>query len=142
LLSKSYKGGLFCCQDNFKCKLRKGFSGPIRKLSLRYKIRWVDWDERQVPLKFYILDSTDRVRLNGSNLIHDCQVNDLFNIYYILQMIRKLLKPTNIQAKVLSYSLLFPLVGNINLSICYMQSIRSQEIMKVTPLMSRKQTSQ
>ncbi|KAL9297853.1 hypothetical protein ACSQ67_023749 [Phaseolus vulgaris] len=33
--------------------------GPTRNLSLRYKIRWVDWDEHQVPLRFYILDSTD-----------------------------------------------------------------------------------
>ncbi|XP_020233565.1 uncharacterized protein LOC109813729 [Cajanus cajan] len=73
-LSLSYKGGLLCCQDNFQCKLRKGFDGPRRKLSLRYKIRWVDWDEHQFPLKFYILDSTDRVKSNGSTTIHDCQV--------------------------------------------------------------------
>ncbi|XP_068471320.1 uncharacterized protein [Phaseolus vulgaris] len=74
LLSRNYKGGLFCCQDNLQCKLRNGFHGPTRKLSLRYKIRWVDWDEHQVPLKFYILDSADRVRSNGSTPIHDCQV--------------------------------------------------------------------
>ncbi|XP_047177022.1 uncharacterized protein LOC124844182 [Vigna umbellata] len=73
LLSRNYKGGLFCCQDNVQCKLRNGFSGPTRKLSLRYKMRWVDWDEHQVPLKFYILDSTDRVISNGSAPIHDCQ---------------------------------------------------------------------
>ncbi|KAL2321819.1 hypothetical protein Fmac_026198 [Flemingia macrophylla] len=72
-LSRNYKGGLFCCQDNLQCKLRKDFDAPKRKLSLRYKIRWVDWDEHQVPLKFYILDATDRVRLNGSTSIHDCQ---------------------------------------------------------------------
>ncbi|KAG5042560.1 hypothetical protein JHK87_006475 [Glycine soja] len=72
-LSLNYKGGLFCCKDNLQCKLRKGFHGPTRKLSLRYKIRWVDWDEHQVPLKFYILDTTDRVRTNGSSTIHDCQ---------------------------------------------------------------------
>ncbi|WVZ17023.1 hypothetical protein V8G54_010005, partial [Vigna mungo] len=59
--------------DNVQCKLRNGFRGPTRKFSLRYKIRWVDWDEHQVPLKFYILDSTDRVRSNGSTPIHDCQ---------------------------------------------------------------------
>ncbi|QCE04633.1 Stress up-regulated Nod 19 [Vigna unguiculata] len=74
LLSKNYKGGLFCCQDNLQCKLRNGFKGPTRKLSLKYKIRWVDWDEHQVPLKFYILDSADRVISNGSTPIHDCQV--------------------------------------------------------------------
>ncbi|KAL2319941.1 hypothetical protein Fmac_028910 [Flemingia macrophylla] len=72
-LSLSYKGGLFCCQDNLQCKLKKRFEGPRRNLSLRYKIRWVDWDEHQVPLNFYILDATYRVRSNGSTTIHDCQ---------------------------------------------------------------------
>ncbi|KAL2321814.1 hypothetical protein Fmac_026193 [Flemingia macrophylla] len=67
------EGGLFCCQDNLQCKLRKDFDAPKRKLSLRYKIRWVDWDEHQVPLKFYILDATDKVRSNGSTSIHYCQ---------------------------------------------------------------------
>jgi len=99
LLSKKYKGGMFCCQDNLQCKLRNGFHGTTRKLSLRYKIRWVDWDERQVPLKFYILDSTDRVISNGSTTIHDCQVDYLFNIYHTLQMISKLLKLTYIPKK-------------------------------------------
>jgi len=92
LLPRNYKGGLFCCQDNVQCKLRNGIRGPTRKLSLRYKIKWVDWDEHQVPLKFYILDSTDRVRSNGSTPIHDCQVNNLFNTYNTLQIISKLLK--------------------------------------------------
>ena len=99
LLSKNYKGGMFCCQDKLQCKLRNDFHGPTRKLSLRYKIRWVDWDEHQVPLKFYILDSTDRVRSNGSTTIHDCQVDYLFNINfninYTLQMISRIFNYTN-----------------------------------------------
>ncbi|XP_061363340.1 uncharacterized protein LOC133306947 [Gastrolobium bilobum] len=69
-----YKGGLLCCQDNLKCKLREGFEGPKRKLALRYKIRWVDWDENQIPLNFYILDSTDKMKSNGSTSFHECQV--------------------------------------------------------------------
>ncbi|XP_027342649.1 uncharacterized protein LOC113855274 [Abrus precatorius] len=72
-LSTHYKGGLFCCLDNLQCKLREGFQGPKRRLSIRYKIRWVDWDKYQVPVKVYILDSTDRVRSNISKIIHDCQ---------------------------------------------------------------------
>nr|KYP44597.1 hypothetical protein KK1_033876 [Cajanus cajan] len=72
-LSLNYRGGLLCCQDNLQCKLRKDFDAPKKKVSLRYKIRWVNWDEHQVPLKFYILDATDRVRSNGSKIIHDCQ---------------------------------------------------------------------
>ncbi|XP_073225599.1 uncharacterized protein [Cicer arietinum] len=72
-LSPDYKGGIFCCQDKFQCKLRNGFEAPRRKLALRYKVTWVDWDQQQIPVRFYILDSTDRVTTNGSQIIHDCQ---------------------------------------------------------------------
>ncbi|XP_061370865.1 uncharacterized protein LOC133313494 [Gastrolobium bilobum] len=72
-LTKDYKGGMFCCQDKFQCKLREGFQGPRRNLSLRYKIRWVDWDQHQIPVKIYVLDSTDQVRSNGSKVVHECQ---------------------------------------------------------------------
>ncbi|KAK2399984.1 hypothetical protein QL285_049728 [Trifolium repens] len=58
---------------NLQCKLKKGFEAPTRKLALRYKITWVDWNQQQIPVRFYILDSTDRVRTNGSQVIHDCQ---------------------------------------------------------------------
>ncbi|CAJ1949222.1 unnamed protein product [Sphenostylis stenocarpa] len=72
-LTTNYKGGIFCCQDNLQCKQRDGFQGSKRKVSLRYKISWVHWNKHQVPVKVYILDSTDRVRSNGSQIIHDCQ---------------------------------------------------------------------
>ncbi|KAK7390558.1 hypothetical protein VNO78_25867 [Psophocarpus tetragonolobus] len=72
-LSTDYKGGIFCCKDGTQCKQRKGFQGLRRKVSLRYKISWVDWNTNQVPVKVYILDSTDIVRSNGSTMIHDCQ---------------------------------------------------------------------
>ncbi|KAK7339868.1 hypothetical protein VNO77_20554 [Canavalia gladiata] len=73
-LNPDYKGGFFCCQDNLQCKLKKGFQGPRRKISLRYKIRWVEWNKYQVPVKVYILDSTDKMKSNGSKILHDCQV--------------------------------------------------------------------
>ena len=82
LTTTNYKGGLFCCQDHLQCKLREDFQGPRRKVSLRYKISWVDWNEFQVPVKVYILDATDKVRSNGSQIIHDCQVDNL-SIYYL-----------------------------------------------------------
>ncbi|RDX90550.1 hypothetical protein CR513_27572, partial [Mucuna pruriens] len=72
-LTTNYKGGLFCCQDNVQCKLRKDFQGSRRKLSLRYKISWVDWNKYQIPVKVYILDATDKVTLNDSKINHDCQ---------------------------------------------------------------------
>ncbi|KAK2400083.1 hypothetical protein QL285_049814 [Trifolium repens] len=43
-----------------------------RKLALRYKITWVDWDQHQIHVRFYVLDSTDHVKTNGSETIHDC----------------------------------------------------------------------
>ncbi|KAI5397914.1 hypothetical protein KIW84_063647 [Lathyrus oleraceus] len=71
-LSPEYKGGVFCCQNGFQCKLEEGFQAPRRKLALRYKITWVDWDQDHILVRFYVLDSTDRVRTNGSETIHDC----------------------------------------------------------------------
>ncbi|KAH1162759.1 hypothetical protein GYH30_001311 [Glycine max] len=74
-LTTNYKGGLFCCQDNLQCKQIEGFQGSKRMVSLRYKISWVDWNIYQIPVKVYTPDSTDRVRSNGSKIIHDCQVD-------------------------------------------------------------------
>ncbi|XP_024640417.2 uncharacterized protein [Medicago truncatula] len=71
-LSHDYKGGIFCCHNKFQCKLRKGLPAPRRKLAIRYKIMWVDWNEQQIPVRFYVMDSTDRVKTNGSKTIHDC----------------------------------------------------------------------
>ncbi|MED6225511.1 hypothetical protein PIB30_094429 [Stylosanthes scabra] len=57
-----YKGGLFCCEKNSQCKLQKGYiKEKKRKASIKYTVTWVDWDQYQVPLKFYILDVTDQV---------------------------------------------------------------------------------
>uniref|UniRef100_A0A0R0I6Q1 Stress up-regulated Nod 19 protein n=1 Tax=Glycine max TaxID=3847 RepID=A0A0R0I6Q1_SOYBN len=50
----------------------EGFQGPRRMVSLRYKISWVDWNIYQIPVKVYILDSTDKVRSNDSKILHDC----------------------------------------------------------------------
>ncbi|XP_057451718.1 uncharacterized protein LOC130743482 [Lotus japonicus] len=75
LVTPAYKGGIFCCKDGFQCKLKKGFQAPTRKFSLRYNITWVDWNEFQVPVKFYVLDVTDRVTRNGSQTIHACQID-------------------------------------------------------------------
>lgn len=77
-LTTNYKGGLFCCQDNLQCKQIEGFQGSRRMVSLRYKISWVDWNIYQIPVKVYILDSTDKVRSNGSKILHDCLVDKFF----------------------------------------------------------------
>ncbi|MED6157393.1 hypothetical protein PIB30_022802 [Stylosanthes scabra] len=72
-----YKGGIFCCEKGSQCKLQKGYNKKQkRKVALKYTISWVDWDQHQVPLKFYILDVTDQVTYNGTEPIHNCVVSD------------------------------------------------------------------
>ncbi|KAJ7945205.1 Stress up-regulated Nod 19 [Quillaja saponaria] len=77
-LRPEYKGGLYCCRDGKRCRIREGFEGPRRSLYLRYTVKWVDWDRTVVPVKIYILDVTDNwKRLSSSSrksLEHDCKV--------------------------------------------------------------------
>ncbi|KAL3617660.1 hypothetical protein CASFOL_037981 [Castilleja foliolosa] len=59
-LATNYKGGLKCCHDETKCKLKKGFEDHVkRSLYLRYTVKYVDWDASIVPVKIYIIDVTD-----------------------------------------------------------------------------------
>ncbi|XLS73944.1 hypothetical protein HN51_030809, partial [Arachis hypogaea] len=75
LFSSDYKGGIFCCEKKSQCKLQKGYKKEQkRNVTLKYTISWVEWDQHQVPLKFYILDVTDQVTYNGSKPIHNCAV--------------------------------------------------------------------
>jgi hypothetical protein len=75
-----YKGGLLCCYDYTQCKLKDGFEGPKRNLYLRYTVKWVDWDDFVVPVKIYIIDVTDSLKLSddskGMNSDHNCEVNE------------------------------------------------------------------
>ncbi|XP_078175547.1 uncharacterized protein LOC144569198 [Carex rostrata] len=66
----NYTGGLFCCYDETQCKMREGFESVTRKLFVKYTVKWVDWEPRIVPVKIYILDSTD----SGTNLPQSCKV--------------------------------------------------------------------
>ncbi|MED6192865.1 hypothetical protein PIB30_013960 [Stylosanthes scabra] len=78
-LSPSYEGGLNCCYDQTQCRLKKGFQGPKRTLYLRYTAKWIDWDEYVVPVKIYILDVTDTLKISDTSSSidssnHDCRV--------------------------------------------------------------------
>lgn len=77
-LSPNYKGGLQCCPDNSKCKLSKGFLGPKQSLYLKYTVKWVNWEKFMVPLKIYIFDVTDTLKISdkskGKRLNHDCKL--------------------------------------------------------------------
>lgn len=59
-LIDGYVGGLYCCYDKTRCQLSEGFNGgEIRKLYLRYTVKWAPWDETMVPVKIYIFDVAD-----------------------------------------------------------------------------------
>ena len=80
-LSPDYKGGLQCCPDNGNCKLMKGFSGLKQKLYLKYTVMWINWEEFMVPVKIYIFDVTDTLKISdkskGMSLKHDCKVTQI-----------------------------------------------------------------
>lgn len=67
------RGGLLCCYDQTKCKVRKGFQGVKRSLYLRYTVEWIDWIDSILPVKIYIFYVTDT--WNGLNSEHNCQVS-------------------------------------------------------------------
>nr|GMC79813.1 uncharacterized protein LOC109186451 [Ipomoea batatas] len=57
---RGYIGGVLCCLDKMRCKLKDGYNnGTKRSLFLKYTVKYVDWDSSIVPVKIYILDSTD-----------------------------------------------------------------------------------
>ncbi|XP_011073597.1 uncharacterized protein LOC105158512 [Sesamum indicum] len=58
-LPPNYNGGLRCCHDGARCRVKEGFDGVQRSLVLRYTVTYVDWDASIVPVKIYILDVTD-----------------------------------------------------------------------------------
>ncbi|KAI4336410.1 hypothetical protein L6164_014941 [Bauhinia variegata] len=77
-LRPDYVGGFLCCYDNTQCRKREGFEGPKRTLYLRYTVKWVDWDDSVVPVKIYILDVTDTLKIpddsKGISPNHNCLV--------------------------------------------------------------------
>ncbi|KAF3441399.1 hypothetical protein FNV43_RR15313 [Rhamnella rubrinervis] len=77
-LKPDYIGGLSCCYDETRCRVREGFQGANRTLYLSYTVTWVDWSDFIVPVKIYILDVTDTWKaLNDSNVKsteHQCKI--------------------------------------------------------------------
>nr|XP_048332940.1 uncharacterized protein LOC125423292 [Ziziphus jujuba var. spinosa] len=77
-LSPLYKGGIYCCYDDTRCRLRNGFQGAKRGLYLKYTVKWVDWSDSIVPVKVYIYDVTDRFKASKDSIMqsaeHDCQI--------------------------------------------------------------------
>ncbi|XP_070668667.1 uncharacterized protein [Malus domestica] len=74
-LPAGYTGGLTCCPDGAKCRLKQGFDGEKKNHYLRYTVKWVDWSESVVPVKVYILDVTDRMNHSApTGAKHNCLV--------------------------------------------------------------------
>jgi len=65
---EDYTGGLYCCYDETRCKVKEGFAGgEARKVFLRYTVTWLDWSDAVLPVKIYIFDVTDRALLEGKS---------------------------------------------------------------------------
>ncbi|XP_009610723.1 uncharacterized protein [Nicotiana tomentosiformis] len=58
-IEPDYVGGLRCCYDETRCRVKEGFQGARRSLYLKYTVKYIDWDPSIVPVKIYILDVTD-----------------------------------------------------------------------------------
>lgn len=58
-LPPTYNGGLKCCHDGARCRVKGGFQGVKRSLYMKYTVTYVDWDASIIPVQIYILDVTD-----------------------------------------------------------------------------------
>nr|GMD33902.1 uncharacterized protein LOC109163058 [Ipomoea batatas] len=61
-----YPGGLKCCYDGARCRVKEGFQGEKRGLYLKYTVTYVDWNPSIVPVKIYIFDVTDTLKMSDS----------------------------------------------------------------------------
>ncbi|KAH9617481.1 hypothetical protein KSS87_022935 [Heliosperma pusillum] len=75
-ISGDYEGGLYCCYDKTRCKVKKGFEHSPRKLYLRYTVNWFDWNESLLPVRIYIFDITDTLKFSGdsTDVKHECKI--------------------------------------------------------------------
>ncbi|KAH1131434.1 hypothetical protein J1N35_002812 [Gossypium stocksii] len=58
-LSPNYDGGLLCCYDRTKSRLKDGFIGIERNLYLQYTVKWVYMNSLIVLVNVYIFDVSD-----------------------------------------------------------------------------------
>lgn len=96
VLPQTYGGGLRCCYDDARCRVKKGFQAEKRSLRLRYTVKYVDWDPSILPVQIYIFDVSDiwtkADESRGVRARHHCLVSAyvvtkhihiLFNQYYL-----------------------------------------------------------
>ncbi|WOH05479.1 hypothetical protein DCAR_0624896 [Daucus carota subsp. sativus] len=77
-LNSDYKGGLYCCYDGTRCRVKEGLDGARRRIYMKYTVKWIDWDDSLTPLNIYILDVTDTWRNSdestGLATKHNCHI--------------------------------------------------------------------
>ncbi|KZV21415.1 hypothetical protein F511_14947 [Dorcoceras hygrometricum] len=59
VVPRTYFGGLRCCYNGARCRVRDGFQGEKRSLHLRYTVKYLEWDPSILPVRIYIFDVTD-----------------------------------------------------------------------------------
>ncbi|XBJ20300.1 hypothetical protein VPH35_011153 [Triticum aestivum] len=65
-ISKNYTGGMLCCYDQTRCRVKQGFIGNARKLFFQYTVTWLDWTDAMVPVSIYVIDVIDTALLAGT----------------------------------------------------------------------------
>ncbi|XP_073281932.1 uncharacterized protein [Primulina huaijiensis] len=111
-LPPDYYGGLSCCLDGSRCRLKGGHQGGNRTYYLKYTVRYLDWDTSIVPVRVFVLDVTDIVtKANSSQGIvyqHDCQVE-----YQVKSCSNTSLLDKNCCTDTKSVSFILPRGGNL-----------------------------
>ncbi|KAF3614991.1 putative beta-1,4-xylosyltransferase IRX10L-like [Capsicum annuum] len=81
VIEPDYIGGLRCCYDETRCRVKDGFQGSRRSLYLKYTVKYIDWDASILPVKIYILDVTDTWKRPGKSIAtvarHHCLIKYL-----------------------------------------------------------------
>ncbi|XP_016501730.2 uncharacterized protein LOC107820041 [Nicotiana tabacum] len=62
-IEPDYIGGMRCCYDEMRCRVKQGFKGKKKSMYLKYTVKYIDWDASIVPVKIYIFDITDTITL-------------------------------------------------------------------------------
>ncbi|XP_051135848.1 uncharacterized protein LOC127254663 [Andrographis paniculata] len=75
----NYSGGLLCCVDGARCRVKEGVPYGKRSVYLKYTVKYLEWDDEWIkPVRIYILDVTDLWTKGdedkGIKDKHDCQI--------------------------------------------------------------------
>ncbi|KAG6410657.1 hypothetical protein SASPL_128722 [Salvia splendens] len=63
-------GGLHCCPDDSRCRLKQGFRGENKRIYLRYTVKYVEWDSSSIVTDVW----TKADQSKGIRATHHCKV--------------------------------------------------------------------